>query len=195
MTEKRNALIIGSYLYQDPELRRLVAPARDAEALSQVLADPSIGRFETQMLLNEPSHKVNQAIEAFFADRKREDLILLYFSGHGIKDEEGRLYFATTDTSRQMLRTTAIPATLVHDVMRYSRSKRQVLLLDCCYSGAFGKRDHHCPQPTSGSQTPFHKRAVVGNSDCDTSDTAGNSSNVRRASRRYLFVMRLIAAR
>jgi uncharacterized caspase-like protein len=139
MTEKRSALIIASYLYKDAELRRLVAPAQDAEALSRVLADPSIGGFEVKTLLNKPSHKVNQAIETFFADRKREDLILLYFSGHGIKDEAGRLYFATTDTRRQMLRTTAIPATLVHDVMRYSRSRRQVLLLDCCYSGAFGR--------------------------------------------------------
>lgn len=139
MAEKRSALIIACNLYKDADLRRLVAPAQDAEALSRVLADPSIGGFEVKMLLNKPSHKVNQAIETFFADRKREDLILLYFSGHGIKDEEGRFYFATTDTRRQMLRTTAIPATLVHDVMRYSYSRRQVLLLDCCYSGAFGR--------------------------------------------------------
>jgi formylglycine-generating enzyme required for sulfatase activity len=38
-----------------------------------------------------------------------------------------------------MLRTMAIPATLVNDVMRYSRSRRQVLLLDYCHSGAFAR--------------------------------------------------------
>ena len=139
MSDKRSALMIASYLYQDADLRRLVAPAQDAEALSRVLEDPSIGGFEVKMLLNEPSHKVNQEIEAFFTDRKREELILLYFSGHGIKDEAGRLYFATADTRRQMLRSTAVPATLVYDVMRHCRSRRQVLLLDCCYSGAFGR--------------------------------------------------------
>jgi uncharacterized caspase-like protein len=139
MTEKRCALIIASYEYEDTDLRRLVAPAQDAEALARVLADPAIGGFEVQTLLNEPSYQVNPAIETFFADRKRDDLILLYFSGHGIKDEEGRLYLTTRDTRRKMLRTTAIPATLVNDVMRYSRSRRQVLLLDCCYSGAFAR--------------------------------------------------------
>ncbi len=139
MAEKRVALIIASYQYEDADLRQLVAPAQDAEALARVLADPAIGDFEVQTLLNEPSYEVNQAIEAFFADRKRDDLLLLYFSGHGIKDEEGRLYFATTDTRRKLLRATAIPATLVNDVMRYSRSRRQVLLLDCCYSGAFAR--------------------------------------------------------
>jgi hypothetical protein len=139
MTEKRFALIIASYQYEDTDLRQLVAPAQDAEALARVLADPAIGGFEVQTLLNEPSYQVNPAIETFFADRKRDDLILLYFSGHGIKDEEGRLYLTTRDTRRKMLRTTAIPATLVNDVMRYSRSRRQVLLLDCCYSGAFAR--------------------------------------------------------
>jgi len=139
MAEKRVALIIASYQYEDADLRQLVAPAQDAEALARVLADPTIGDFEVQTLLNEPSYKVNRTIEAFFADRKRDDLLLLYFSGHGIKDEEGRLYFATTDTQRKLLRATAIPATLVNDVMRYSRSRRQVLLLDCCYGGAFAR--------------------------------------------------------
>ena len=139
MVETRAALIIASYRYKDADLRGLIAPAQDAEALARVLADPAIGDFEVQTLLDEPSHRVSRAIEAFFADRKRDDLLLLYFSGHGIKDEEGRLYLSTADTQRKLLRATAIPATFVNDVMRYSRSRRQVLLLDCCYSGAFAR--------------------------------------------------------
>jgi hypothetical protein len=89
------------------------------------------------MLLNEPADTVRRAIEAFFADRKRDSLLLLYFSGHGIKDQDGQLYFALADTQRKLLRATAIQARFVNEVMRYSRSRQQVLLLDCCYSGAF----------------------------------------------------------
>ena len=107
--------------------------------LALVLRDPSIGDFQVETLLNEPSFKVNQTIESFFADRKRDDLLLLYFSGHGLKDDEGRLYFATPNTLRKRLRTTTIQAALVNDVMRYSASKRQVVVLDCCYSGAFAR--------------------------------------------------------
>ena len=51
MSDKRSALMIASYLYQDADLRRLVAPAQDAEALSRVLEDPSIGGFSVKMLL------------------------------------------------------------------------------------------------------------------------------------------------
>ena len=124
MNERRFALIVASYEFQDPELRQLVAPAQDAEALARVLSDPAIGAFEVQTLLNEPSYRVGPIIESFFADRKSDDLLLLYFSGHGIKDTEGRLYFTTANTQRKMLRTTAISATLINDLAHSSTEAR-----------------------------------------------------------------------
>jgi hypothetical protein len=135
----RFALLIATSNYEDKGLQQLVAPPQDSEALADILSDSSIGDFKVDILLNEPSFTANLKIEAFFNDRTRDDLLLLYFSGHGLKDDEGRLYFATPDTQRKMLRTTTIPSTLIHDVMRYSPSKRQVLILDCCYNGAFPK--------------------------------------------------------
>jgi uncharacterized caspase-like protein len=102
-------------------------PTQDAEALARVLGDPAIGGFVVKTLLNQSSYQVNREIEDFFDDRAKEDLLLLYFSGHGLKDEEGRLYFATPDTDRKRLRTTTVAATLLNDVMQHSRSRRQVL--------------------------------------------------------------------
>jgi hypothetical protein len=139
MAEKRFALIIASSQYADPDLQKLIAPAQDAEALANILKDPNIGSFDVKTLLDEPSYKVNEEIQAFFSDRGREDLLLLYFSCHGIKDEEGQLYFATSNTSRKLLDATAISANFVNRMMFRSRSRRQLLLLDCCYSGAFAK--------------------------------------------------------
>ncbi|MGB7624651.1 MAG: caspase family protein [Terriglobia bacterium] len=139
MAEKKSALIIANFQYEDHVLRQLIAPAQDAEALAEVLGNPGIGGFEVQTLLNQPSYKVSETIEAFFADRKRDDLLLLYFSGHGVKDEDGQLYFATSNTQHKLLRSTAVWANFVNDVMFRSRSRRQVLLLDCCYSGAFAR--------------------------------------------------------
>jgi hypothetical protein len=89
--------------------------------------------------LNQPSYKVIQELDSFFADRKKDDLLLLYFSGHGIKDEDGKLYFATPDTRHGKLRSTALRANDINDFMLRSRSRQQVLVLDCCYSGAFAK--------------------------------------------------------
>lgn len=139
MTNKRLALIIASYQYQDAGLRRLVAPTQDAEALARVLEDRRIGRFKVKTLLDEPCDKVRREINAFFTDRqhRRDDMLLLYFSCHGLKDDFGRLYFAMPDTDRELLRSTAVAARFVHDVMLRSHSRRQVLILDCCYGGAY----------------------------------------------------------
>lgn len=157
MTENRLALIVAVSEYQDAGLRQLVAPAQDAEALARVLGDPAIGGFAVKTLLNQPSHQINREIEAFFANRAKEDLLLLYFSGHGVKDEEGRLYFATTDTDRKFLRTTAVAATLINDVMHYCRSRRQVLILDCCYSGAFARGMTHRADEAVGAGEYFRE--------------------------------------
>ncbi len=85
MNGTRSALIVASQDYTDPGLRRLRAPASDAQALAAVLQDPAIGGFEVRTLLNEPAHVVSLAVEEFFADRRPGDLLLLHISGHGVK--------------------------------------------------------------------------------------------------------------
>jgi WD domain, G-beta repeat/Caspase domain len=87
-------------------------------------------------LLNAPAHEVNEAVEEFFDDRRPNDL-LLHFSCHGVKDEGGELYFATANTKLRRLGATAVAADFVNRRMNRSRSRRVVLLLDCCYAGAF----------------------------------------------------------
>lgn len=140
MTEKKYALLIASFEYDDPYFRRLEAPAQDVKALARVLGDPAMGAFgDVKILLNEPSPKLLRGIEDFFANRTPEDLLLLYFSGHGVKDEGGRLYYATKDTLHNRLVSTALPAYQVNHLIEQSRSRRKILVLDCCYSGAFSK--------------------------------------------------------
>jgi Caspase domain len=133
----RSALIVAIDGYADPGLRLLRAPASDARALAAVLRDPDIGGFEVQTLLNEPSYVVNLAVEEFFAERRPADLLVVHFSCHGIKDEDGELYFATSNTVLGRLGATAVAAEFVSRRMSRSRSRRVVLLLDCCYAGAF----------------------------------------------------------
>jgi hypothetical protein len=137
MDGNRIALIVASDSYTDPGLQRLRAPASDAQALAGVLRDPDIGGFEVRTLLNEPAHEVTLAVEEFFADRRPDDLLLLHFSCHGVKDEGGELYFAAANTRMRRLAATAVPAEFVNRRMGRSRSRRIVLLLDCCYAGAF----------------------------------------------------------
>jgi hypothetical protein len=132
------ALIIGNSQYDDPNLGRLKAPDQDVLGLEEVLKAPEIGQFdEVTTLLNEGAASVRKAIALFYERRQREDLLLLYFSGHGVKDEQGHLYLALRDTETGLLAGTAIEAAFISGRMDRSLSKRQVLVLDCCHSGAF----------------------------------------------------------
>lgn len=137
MPGERKALIVACDDYTDPMLRQLRAPAQDAEGLGRVLSDPKIGGFDVQTVLNEPAYVITEAVEDFFADRKPDDLLLMHFSGHGVKDEAGDLYFAAATSKLRRLAATAVSSAFVNGRMNRSRSKRIVLLLDCCYSGAF----------------------------------------------------------
>ena len=135
----RHALIVATDTYSDPKLRRLRAPARDAEALADVLRDPEVGDFEVSLATNENDAALRRRIAAFFSDRARDSLLLLHFSCHGLKDDSGQLYFAAADTEVAHLDATAIPAEFVSRQMARSRSNNVLMLLDCCYSGAIAR--------------------------------------------------------
>lgn len=133
------ALIIATDSYSDPEFRKLRAPQADAEQVRGVLEDPAIGGYSVETLMNEPERVLRVGVEDFFARRRLNDRLVLYFSGHGIKDEEGRLYFVTSTTEVAHLAATGISADFVREQMERCRSQRILLVLDCCYSGAYRK--------------------------------------------------------
>lgn len=135
------ALLIGVSEYE-PGLNPLPAAVKDIEALRRVLQDPEMGGFDqVKMLANPKPHTMQLEIETLFDGRAKDDLVLLFFSGHGIKDDAGRLYFASQITRKNakgnLIRSTAVPASFVHDIMNNSCAKRQTIILDCCFSGAF----------------------------------------------------------
>ena len=98
-----------------------------------------MGDFQVSVSLNEPDHVVRRKLSEFFRDRGRDDLLLLHVSCHGLKDEDGTLYFASSNTTVEHLEATAIPSEFVNRQMTKSRSRRIVLLLDCCFGGAFAR--------------------------------------------------------
>jgi hypothetical protein len=137
------ALIIATDSYDDAEFRKLRAPQADAEQVRGVLEDPAIGGYRVETMLNEPEPALRLGVDEFFARAGANDRLVLYFSGHGIKDEEGKLYFVTSTTKFARLASTGLPADFVRDQMERCRSQRILLILDCCYSGAYRKSYRH----------------------------------------------------
>jgi hypothetical protein len=135
----RKALIVANDEYEHEGLKHLLAPAADAEALGRVLGDAQIGDFDVHVVRNEPSHVIEGQIEDILSESRPDDVLLLHFSCHGLKSESGELFFAARNTRPNRLGSTAVSADFVQRCMRASRSRSIVLLLDCCYGGAFSQ--------------------------------------------------------
>ena len=135
---RREALIVAADAYEDPKLARFVLrPATPRSSLG-CSATPTWATFRSASL-DEPDHVVRRKLSEFFRDRGRDDLLLLHVACHGLKDEDGTLYFASSNTAVEHLEATAIPSEFVNHQMTKSRSRRIVLLLDCCFGGAFAR--------------------------------------------------------
>jgi hypothetical protein len=135
--EGRHALIVATADYSDSRLQRLRAPAADAARLAEVLRDPAKGNFEVEVLVDENHATQTRRIASFFRDRRPEDLLLLHFSCHGVKDDRGELYLAAADSELDLLSATGVSAAWLNDQITRTRSRRTVVLLDCCFSGSF----------------------------------------------------------
>ena len=138
------ALLIGVSEYL-PGLPPLPGAVKDVEAMQRILTNPEMGGFaeaDVTMLKNPQRQEMEDAIEQLFNNRQKEDLVLLYFSGHGIKDERGKLYLSTRATRKEngkLVKTSAVAATMLHESINDGRSERQVIILDCCFSGAIAQ--------------------------------------------------------
>ncbi|WP_292877899.1 SUMF1/EgtB/PvdO family nonheme iron enzyme [Nostoc sp. NMS1] len=139
------ALLVGISEYE-PGLNPLPSAVKDVEALREVLLHPDMGGFaasDITLLKNPERQDVEEAIERLFTYQPKDDLVLFYFSGHGIKDDLGQLYLATRKTRKnskgELVRSTAVAARFIQQCMSLSRSRRQVVILDSCFSGAFAE--------------------------------------------------------
>ena len=135
---RKVALLIGVSEYGEG-IPSLSAPPNDVKAMKQVLENPEMGGFEVKTLLNPGPTPMRKEIKKLFSRFGKGDLVLLFFSGHGITDDENKLYLATRITAKDDFDATAVPASFVQQQSKNSYTKRQVIILDCCYSGAFAE--------------------------------------------------------
>lgn len=160
----RKALILVNQQHDDPKFTELPGAAVDAKHLKAVLGTGEIGGFDVNIVgPDKTARDWQKAIQAFFNNATRDDLLLLHLSCHGRKDARNRLHFVTRDTEHDMLEATAVSAEFLADRMEQSRSRSTVLLLDCCYSGAFtkGVRTRGAPLPEVDVSGAFQGKGRV----------------------------------
>lgn len=133
------ALILANGQFDDPAIPDLASPVPDGDALADLLQREDVGGYQVTVVRDQPTSVVRLATQRFFADSGPDDLLILYLSGHGMKDRRGNLHFVTKDTARDALAATAVEARYFHERMRDCQAARQVVFVDTCYSGAFAE--------------------------------------------------------
>lgn len=134
----RLALLIGNTKFDAPEnFPKLRTPANDVQDFARCLSRH--GKFQIiDKLINKNVEVLKQAIEDFYINRaKRGELTLLYYSGHGFRDKDGKFYLATKNTQFRRPWTIGIEDDFIRQVIHNSSCKHNVIVLDCCHSGAF----------------------------------------------------------
>lgn len=145
----RNALVVGINQYQHfPPLK---APAIDAEAIAQRLgqySDFRVMRLPEVVPEGKPvvaqkvavsAMELKQALVKLFKPEGNQypDTALLYFSGHGVRDEMGVAegFLATSDTNPRA-GFYGLSLNWLRRLLEESPVRQQIIWLDCCHSGA-----------------------------------------------------------
>ncbi len=132
---RRSALLIACNKFGE-EFSPLQAPVREAEELSAVLQDESIGGFDVKLMCNQTSSEILEAIHAFFDNSTVDDTLLLYLAGHGTLDSRSKFHFVATNTKKRTLTLNGVRGDFIHEQLQECRSNQKILVVDCCFSGA-----------------------------------------------------------
>ncbi|MEV0785459.1 caspase family protein, partial [Streptomyces sp. NPDC050423] len=136
------ALLIGVSDYKSPGLEQIPAVRNNLDALKDALSGERglllPDHIRTLGANGAPVDRGAIGRELTSARREAEDLLLVYYAGHGLLDNNGLLHLAVTGTDPDPDKGTgftALPFQLLKRELAQSRAKARVLVLDCCFSG------------------------------------------------------------
>lgn len=135
----RRALLIANGAFADDSITALQSPVPDANRLRDLISREDVGSYEVTVCADADFSTARRTIQRFFDSATFGDTNLVLISGHGIKDQDGILHFATRDTELDALNATSVESRFVLERMNASAASQQILFIDTCFSGAFAK--------------------------------------------------------
>ncbi|MEV6160746.1 caspase family protein [Streptomyces sp. NPDC052052] len=183
-------MLVGPAYYEDPKLTNVPEIANNISDLTQVLTDEKLGGFNPFHCVAVPSAAgVAQIGDVLVrAAAEAEDLLLFYYSGHGLLGSRRReLYLSLAATRHDQLAFTALPFEAVRDACLDSTATSRVVILDSCFSGrAIGETLTHFDEAVIGE-------LEVSGTYTLTSSPANRTALVLPGERHTAFTERLLA--
>ncbi|GAA0360313.1 caspase family protein [Streptomyces turgidiscabies] len=130
------AVLIGTSRY-DSDLPDLLAVRNNLEVLQELLTSDAFGGFPSRRCTVVQDAPDPRSVCATIreAAMTATDTLLIYFSGHGVLNDNLILHLALTGTDESDLRWTAIPFDAIREILEESPCPNKILILDCCNSG------------------------------------------------------------
>ncbi|MFJ5519222.1 caspase domain-containing protein [Streptomyces griseoluteus] len=131
------AVLIGCSDFADTDLPAIPAVQPNLADLRSALTDQAHGILPPEhcRVLADPADHRSVGMALAQATHEAEDLLLVYYAGHGLLDEDGLLHLALSSTDPGHVGFTGVPVDLVKRHLGRARARLRVLVLDCCFSG------------------------------------------------------------
>ena len=152
MTQRNLAIVIGINAYEN-RISPLKTPVNDAIGVAEVLK--SLYKYEVKQLLNSEAtlEGLNNLLENLKAgtltlsDGRTVQVtsyqrVLFYFAGHGITEDafenkNGPAGYLLPQDAQKTDKSTFLPMRELHDVLVELECRHLLVILDCCFAGAF----------------------------------------------------------
>lgn len=136
--ERSRAVLIGTSKYQHEKLPDLLEVGRTIDDLASALTDPDFGVFtrdRCEVLQDENSiSRIGDKLVA--AADQAEDLLLVYFAGHGlVAGRKHDLHLALPGSNPASPVFSSLEYDKVRSAVLDSPAATKVIILDCCFSG------------------------------------------------------------
>lgn len=131
------AALIGVSRYTDPQFTAIPAAANNVADLARLVTAPTGTALDNSQcaILVDPTQGTQVGVAVARAASEADDVLLVYYAGHGVVDRRGRLYLALTDTDYNHPEWSSVPFATLRDALSDSRARARILILDCCFSG------------------------------------------------------------
>jgi uncharacterized caspase-like protein len=131
------AILIGASTYQDADFLPLPAAADSLDGFREVITDPHLCGWPSERItfLPNPVGAPQLVKRLRRLAETTEDVLLVYFVGHGTMNELGQLCLVLSDTDFSDPDVTGLEYSRISDALKRSPARMRVVILDCCYSG------------------------------------------------------------
>lgn len=134
---RSRAILIGNAVYDDPRIPDLPAASRCVRAMKKLLTGRLCGWPQDRVASLDDVEKPDDLARSIARLVKDvDDVLLLYYVGHGLRTAKGQLALAVKSSERDpvLLPHTAALYESIVDILRECSAPTKLVILDCCHA-------------------------------------------------------------